>query len=146
VEAARWITVRFTAVRTVAEVLAGGVDERELRVARNVALKHLRSLPAVDREAWSLKRMLIGISAEPHRSTVTALLQAGAAAAVRGHGRGAYAMFHIAYRLSRPRGWHAEAGRAARGFERLATRGGAVYSPRLWRRRARLMEERAAVA
>jgi hypothetical protein len=144
--AARWIIVRYAAVRGVASLLGDRIDERELRIERNVGLNHLRSVPMLDREAWSLRKMLEALRPQPQRQLAKYLVDAGEAAARRGHGRGAYAMFHVAYRLSLPRRWHAEGARAARGIERLAREGGAVYSPRLWRRRARVMERRASVA
>ena len=144
--ASRWILVRYAAVRAVSEFAAGPITARELRIERNVGLNHLASVPMLDREAWSLRKMLNALSLDPPVSMVTALVNAGMSAMQRDHVRGAYAMFHCAYKLSARRGWHAEAGRAARGIERLARDGGAVYSPRLWRRRAKVMERRAAVA
>lgn len=145
-EAARWIIVRYAAVRAAASLIGGTITDRELRLERNVGLNHLRAVPMLDREAWSLKKMLESISQEPLPVMVGALLQAATAAMQRGHRHGAYSMYHVAYRLSVKRGWHGEAGRAARGIEHLSILGGAVYSPRLWRRRAKVMERRAAVA
>ena len=147
VEAARWIIVRYAAIRAVAGLLADTPNEREVRIERNVGLNHLRAVPMLDREARSLLKMLNALNdTSPNETLMLHLVNAGMAAATRGHTRGAYAMFNLAYRMSVPRRWFGDAARAARGIETLARDGGAVYSPRLWRRRARVMEKRAAAA
>jgi hypothetical protein len=145
VDAARWIVVRYACVRAAASLL-GVVSARELRHERNIGLNHLSAVPMLDREAWSLKKMLEAVKHDPMPHLVTALLNAADAAVERGHTHGAHSMFQLGYRLSTRHAWHDLAGRSARGIEKLAISGGAVYSPRLWRRRAKVMERRAAVA
>jgi hypothetical protein len=142
----KWILVRYAAVRAVADAAAGPITAREVRIARNIGLNQLAYVPMLDREAWSLKKMLESLDVEPTETMVGHLLNAGVAAMKRGHVRGAYAMFHCAYKICLKRKWPAAAGRAARGIEEISRASGAVYSPRLWRRRAKVMERRAAVA
>jgi hypothetical protein len=146
VMATKWIIVRYAAVRAVADAASGPITEREVRVARNIGLNQLSYVPMLDREAWSLKRMLEALEPEPTEKMVISLINAANAAMVRGHLRGAYAMYHCAYKICVKQRWHAQAGRAARGIETISKASGAVYSPRLWRRRAKVMERRAAVA
>ncbi|MEO5510003.1 MAG: hypothetical protein ABIV28_04230 [Longimicrobiales bacterium] len=143
---ARWIIVRYTAVRAAALLLTRDVTASELRTESSVGFNHLRSVPMLDREAWSLKKLLTTLQVDPTNIVADALITAGDAACARGHERGAFAMYLLAYRLGVPRRWHEEAGRAARGIERVAMAAGAKHSPRLWRRRARAMEKLAAVA
>lgn len=145
-QAVRWIIVRYAAVRAVAGLFAPEIDAQELRVERNVGLNHVLVLPMLDREAWSLRRALEALTDTPSPALVEALLRAGAGAEQRGHVRGAFAIYYIVYRLAHRERWPAEAASAARGVERLARAAGASYAPRLWRRRARVMEKKAAVA
>ena len=145
-EALRWILVRYAAVRAVASLLAHDVDAQELRIDRSVGLNHVQSLPMLDREAWSLRRALEVLTDPPPRALAELLLHAGAGAEQRRHRHGAFGIFHVVYRVAGRYRWHEEAAAAARGAERIAKADGARYSPQLWRRRARVMEKRCAVA
>lgn len=145
-DAMRWILVRFAAVRAIASLLARDVDPQDLRVDRSVGLNHVLSLPMLDREAWALRRALEVLTDPPPRALAASLLSAGAGAEQRTHVHGAFGIYHLLYRIAGSRGWHEEAAGAARGAERIAKAQGATWSPRLWRRRARVMEKRCAVA
>ena len=145
-DAMRWIIVRYAAVRAVASLLARDVDPQELRIDRSVGLNHVLSLPMLDREAWSLRRALEVLSDPPPRALTNLLLHAGTGAEQRGHMHGAFGIYHVVYRIAGRHRWHEEAASAARGAERVAKADGAPYSPQLWRRRARVMEKRCAVA
>jgi hypothetical protein len=145
-DAMRWILVRFAAVRAIASLLARDVDAQDLRVDRSVGLNHVVSLPMLDREAWALRRALEVLTNPPPRAMAGSLLLAGAGAEQRTHLHGAFGIYHLVYRIAGRHGWHEEAAGAARGAERIAKAEGATWSPRLWRRRARVMEKRCAVA
>lgn len=145
-DALRWILVRFAAVRAIASLLAGDVDAQDLRIDRSVGLNHVMSLPMLDREAWALRRALEMLTDPPPRAMAGSLLNAGAGAEQRTHMHGAFGIYDLVYRIAGRHGWHEEAADAAWGAARIAKAEGATWSPRLWRRRARVMEKRCAVA
>ena len=145
-DALRWILVRYAAVRAIASLLTRDVDAQDLRIDRSVGLNHVMCLPMLDREAWALRRALEMLTNPPPRAMAGSLLHAGAGAEQRTHLHGAFGIYYLVYRLAGRYGWHEEAAGAARGAERIAKTEGAAWSPRLWRRRARVMEKRCAVA
>ena len=146
VDAARWIIVRYAAVRAIAALMAPVTDPVEFRIGRSIGLNHVRALPMLDREAWSLRHALDCLSENPTPALSESLLHAGRGAETRMHMHGAYAIFQMIYHIGRQRDWHGGAAAGARGAARIAQASGSVYSPRLWQRRAKVMEMRTAVA
>ena len=116
------------------------------RTERTAALGYLAALPTNVPERRWLRAALASISESGAVSgdTVSRLSAAAAMAAHRGQSRGSFALYRIAYVIAIRRGWHGHAARIARAIARAAAAGNGPRSIRLWSRRARIHERRAA--
>lgn len=135
---------RYIVTRLLVLSCAGWLGGAKLRVERRVALEHLALLPQHDWERLALERLCVLCRETPAPAIVPAAIVAAEAAAKRGHGFGAFALYRATYELARNRGWWAAAATAARGIVRLARLDEARYSERLWERRARVLDRRVA--
>jgi hypothetical protein len=139
------VVARFAALQLALRGAAGETGGGMLALERLAAAAYLARAAALSaRERRALALVLDRASQRPTPDLADALLAAGTAAEGRGHGAGALALYRESYRLAVERGWAAEGARAARAMAALAESAGARYSPRLWRRRAAVLERRAA--
>lgn len=145
VSGATAIVARYAALRLVIRAL-DSVDPALLIEERIAAAEYLGGSEAFGlAERAALATMIALAGRFPRRELASALLHAGEAASLRGHGAGAFALARAAYRLALDRGWTAEAARAAGQVEALARAGGGRRSERLWRRRAAVLAGRLAL-
>jgi hypothetical protein len=141
-QAARYLVVRL-ALNAGVEPLPGCNPEIE----RNAVLEYLHTVPAEMPERRWLRAVLNSIGAGALTPATVSRLSAAAAAAARtGCVHGAFALYRVAWQIACAQQWHAAAGRVARSIARAAARGRGTRSERLWVRRARVHERRAAAA
>jgi hypothetical protein len=138
------ILARYTVVRLLLLAAGGLLPPTKLRTERRVAREHLALLPAHDWERHALERLCELARHSPPAELVDTAIVAAESAAKRGHGMGAFALYRAAYDIARDAGSWDAAARAAAGIERLAVLSEAPWSARLWRRRAAVLERRAA--
>lgn len=138
------VLARYTVVRVLLLSTGGLLQGSRLRLERRVALEHLALLPDHDWERRRLEHLIGLCQPEPPAAIADAIIVAAEAAAKRSQVMGAFALYRAAYDLSRRHHWWAEAARAAHGIARLARLEEARYSIRLWERRARVLDRRAA--
>lgn len=131
------ILARFAVVRTVLLVQAGDLEGTPLRVEAAIARRHLRRLPATDRERRTLHRLLrTGTTPGATLRLVHCAYRAAGHAAAAGHHAAAFRLHSFSYMLALAGNRRGDAARAARSIARAADRGGAPRSARLWRARA----------
>jgi hypothetical protein len=142
--AATRVLARFAVLQLVIQADAGVLAGEALSSDRQMALGYLADSSAFSAgERQALGSVLREASASPVPALPHALLAAGAAAELRGHGAGAWAYYRTAYQIAHAQGWAAEGAAAARAVAALAAAGGGTRSVRLWRRRAQASERRA---
>jgi hypothetical protein len=141
--AALRVLARYTAVRLLLLAVGGLLHGPRLRTERRVALGHLALLPAHDWERHVLERLCAQAGHAPGPELVNSAIVAAEAAAKRGHGMGAFALYRAAFQIARDHAWWEEGARAAGGIERLAALNEAPWSARLWQRRANVLQRRA---
>lgn len=138
------VLARYTVVRVLLLSSTGMLAGTRLRVERRVALEHLALLPAHDWERRALERLAMLCREAPAPEIIDAITIAAEAAAKRSQIMGAFTLYRAAYELACVEEWWAEAAQAARGISQLARLEEARYSVRLWRRRAGVLDRRAA--
>ncbi len=140
------IVARFAALRVVLLATDRSLDGPALSAERDAALAYAAGVPA-GAEARVLGQIARLAGPGPDGSTrdLPRLLVAAASAAERrGHVHGAFGLLHTAWTLGRATGNWREAAGAARAIGELSERSGARRAARLWSRRARSSERRAA--
>lgn len=140
------VLARYTVARLLLMSLAGRIGGRKLRIERRIALEHLAMLPDHDWERRALERLAMLCRDAPAPELVQAATSAAEAAAKRSHVMGAFCLYRAGYELALAEQWWAEAAQVARGIAQLARLEEARFSIRLWRRRAAVLEGRAARA
>lgn len=140
------VLARYTVARLLLMSLAGRIAGRKLRVERRIVLEHLALLPDHDWERRALERLAMLCRRAPAPELVAAATSAAEAAAKRSHVMGAFCLYRAGYELALAEQWWAEAAQMARGIAQLAGLEEARCSIRLWRRRAAVLEGRAARA
>ncbi|HEX7051275.1 MAG TPA: hypothetical protein VF188_13800 [Longimicrobiales bacterium] len=139
------VLARYTVLRLALRAAAGTESGRSLLEERIAAAQYVARSGALDeaeREALAAVIRLAG--RHPVAGLVEALADAGIAAATRGHVAGAFALHRACYTLALARGWTWAAAQAAAEIAALAEAGGGRWAVRRWRRRARVLERRAA--
>jgi hypothetical protein len=140
------VLARYTVLRLLLLSISGALSGTKLRTERHIALDHLALLPEYDWERRSLERLARLCSETPAPELVQAATGAAEAAAKRSQAMGAFALYRTAYELAIAEEWWAEAAQVARGIAQLARLEEAGYSIRLWRKRAVVLDGRAARA
>jgi hypothetical protein len=137
---------RYLTVRIATHAAHGGWTTFSAKTEREAALAYLAAAPANWPERRWLHAALASISdaGALTASTVSRLSAAAAMAADQGQRHGSFALYRIAYTIAARRGWHRHAARVARAIAVAAASGNGARSVRLWTRRARVHEHRAA--
>jgi len=140
------IVARFAALRIALLAAGRSLEGGALHAERDAALAYAATVRGV---AESRVLGAIARTAGPERDAHNLprlLAAAGSAAERQGHVHGAFGLFHAAWALGKATGALGEAARAARGIAELAARLDAPRSARLWTRRSRALDRRAAAA
>jgi len=137
---------RYLTVRIAAHAALGEWERFAPEFEREAALEYLAAVPASAPERRWLRAALAAVSESGGvtPSTVSRLSAAAAMAAQRAQPRGAFALYRVAYLIASRRGWHRHAARIARAIASAAAAGEGPRSSRLWSRRARVHDRRAA--
>ena len=138
------VVARHLVLRLLHRVLDGYVDGVDLARERAAVLEYVAAEGLLPAERRALGQVACLAAKAPRPALAAALVDAGVAAATRGHDGGAFDLLLAAYRLAVSRGWAAEAARAAEVVTHLATEGRGPRSARLWRRRLAVWRRRAA--
>jgi hypothetical protein len=140
------VLARYLTLRVAAHAASDDWSAFLPEVERALALEYLGALPSRMPERRWLRAVLTSIDGAGLvvPGTVSRLSAAAAAASKRGHRCGAFALWRAAYELACRRGWEGAAGRVARAIARAAAAGRGRRAERLWSRRARVHELRAA--
>jgi hypothetical protein len=138
------VLARYTVVRLFQLWGLHGLTGAKLLTERRVATQHLKMLPPHDWERRSLDKLTLLCRDWPSRAAVLASLAPAEAAAKRGHGNGAFALYRTAFEIALHHGWLEDAVPAAAGIARLARMYEAPRAARLWTWRARVTEVRLA--
>jgi hypothetical protein len=137
------IVARYLIVRIARHTDQPAVEFNE-SAERTAALEYIDAIPGGVAEARWLRGILDACGNRVSRTLVSRLSAAAAVAGRRGHDNGAFALRYTAWQAAVRNEWHADAARIARAIAAAAERGGGPRSKRLWTRRARVHERRAA--
>lgn len=137
------IVARFVTVRLLLLALAGELYGEELAGARLTAAEYAATIVEEDAERLGLEALIAAAGPVATPRMVRLLLDAAAAASRRGQPAGAWALQQIAWEAARTHGWWRDAAGVAAVIASEAQRNGGTRSPRLWRRRAIVLERRA---
>ncbi len=139
------IVARYQVLRVAAHAGFDLWDAIDPEIERAAAEAWLRTLPNLAERRW-LTGVLAAVTAEGdvRQAAISCLAGAAAAALEAGHTQGAFALQRTAYQIARAHAWHAEAARVCRAIARSAAEQSARHSQRLWDRRARVHERKAA--
>jgi len=137
---------RYLTVRVAAHAAMGDWSGFLPEVEREMALEYLAVLPARLPERRWLRGVLASIDTAGNvvPGTVSRLSAAASAASRLGHHSGAFALWRTAWGMACRCQWEGAAGRVARAIARAAAASGGRHAERLWARRARVHELRAA--